>query len=142
MNGFYKIFVLDWGPKGAFIKYFCIIWHLTTYVPPLVCTFHVVNANVSCKGSLSKILIFHIMLKSSHAYMCQVSHLGLISLVLWIIRWSKEVSWTNNLELSLDSQILTTFIRFWFFLRYLITTVQFFLLNHILQGVSYWNVRF
>ena len=124
MNGFYKIFVLDWGPKGAFIKYFCIIWHLTTYVPPLVCTFHVVNANVSCKGSLSKILIFHIMLKSSHTYMCQVSHLGLISLVLWIIRWSKEVSWTNNLELSLDSQILTTFIRFWFFLRYLITTVK------------------
>ena len=29
--------------KGAFTNYVCIFWHLTTYVPPLVCTFHLVN---------------------------------------------------------------------------------------------------
>ena len=29
--------------KGAFTNYVCIFWHLTTYVPPLVCTFYVVN---------------------------------------------------------------------------------------------------
>ena len=34
-----------WGEtgKGAFTNYVCIFWHLTTYVPPLVCTFYVVN---------------------------------------------------------------------------------------------------
>ena len=30
-------------PQGAFTNYVCIYWHLTTYVPPLVCTLYVVN---------------------------------------------------------------------------------------------------
>ena len=29
--------------KGAFTNYVCIFWHLTTYLPALVCTFYVVN---------------------------------------------------------------------------------------------------
>ena len=29
--------------KGAFKNYVCILWHFTTNVPPLVCTFYVVN---------------------------------------------------------------------------------------------------
>ena len=31
------------GRKGAFTNYVCIFWLLTTYLPPLVCTFYVVN---------------------------------------------------------------------------------------------------
>ena len=64
-NYSYKL-VTCMATKGAFTNYVCIFWHLTMYVPPLVCTFYVVNlanllttyrplnANVICEGSLTE----------------------------------------------------------------------------------------